>query len=179
MEIHRGLPNRPDSATAVFSIQSLTQPVSGVVVHSPVRPADRAEAEIIAPAAQGSIQVFNHHPSRLSIGIPPGHLADGLAESTHLFVGRPCADEGPSSPRSVAPSQGVPDKGETLVRHPASARLLLIHRELELGYDVLHLTPGFRYIAAAKNHEVVRINHQPRPQLLLPSPLHPSTNRRM
>jgi hypothetical protein len=43
----------------MFAVQPLTQPMSGVIVHRSTGSADRAEAEIIAPAPQGSIQVFN------------------------------------------------------------------------------------------------------------------------
>ena len=60
MQIYRGLTYRMHAATPMFAVQPLTQPVSSVIVHRSIGSADRAKAEIIASAAQGSIQVFHH-----------------------------------------------------------------------------------------------------------------------
>lgn len=126
MEIHRCLSHWLDSPTEMLSVQPLTQPMSSVVIHGPIRSADRAKAKVIAPTAQGSIQVFNQDRNRLPIGRPLGHLADGLADRSHSFGRRPCPNEGTCTPGRVTPSQGggLPRKLITrskLMRASASA----------------------------------------------------------
>lgn len=54
MQKRRSMPHGVRAATPVFTIQPLAQSVSGVVVHGSVRLADRAEAEVVAPATEVS-----------------------------------------------------------------------------------------------------------------------------
>src|SRR5206468_1060266 len=86
MQVGRRMAHWMGASTPVFAVQPLTQPMSSMVVHRPVHSADRAEAEIIAPAAQGSIEFSNHPPDWLPIGVPPGHLAEFLTDGAHLLL---------------------------------------------------------------------------------------------
>jgi len=60
MQIHRGVSHGAGATTQVFAVQPLTQPMPGVVIHHPIRSADRAKAKIVAPAAQGPIEFFHY-----------------------------------------------------------------------------------------------------------------------
>jgi hypothetical protein len=64
----------------VFAVQPLTQPMPGMVIHHPIRSADRAKAKIVAPAAQGPIEFFHYRFDGLPIGVPLCHQAEFVAE---------------------------------------------------------------------------------------------------
>ncbi len=71
---------------------------SSMVVHDSIGLADRAQAKIIPPAAQGSIEFLNQHLDRFPIGFPSSPLADFLADGADSLGGRSPAHKGPSIP---------------------------------------------------------------------------------
>src|ERR1035437_1635466 len=157
----------------VLPVQPLAQPMSSMVVHRPIGPADRAKAKIVAPAAQGAIELPNFHPDGLPIGVPSSHLAEFLTEGAYPLSRRPRPNEGSAALRRIASSQGVAQKVKALLGHPADARLLFVDRQLELAHHGLHLLPGLCRLSATKDDEVARVNHQSCFQLLLPTQLLP------
>src|SRR6266516_928672 len=128
MQISRTMAHRVCTAALVFAVQPLTQPLSSMVVHRPIDSADRAEAEVIAPTAQGAIDFSNHHTDRLPVGIPLGHLAEFLTDGVNSLSRRSCPDEGSAALGRVALSQCISQEVEALLGHSADARLLFVDR---------------------------------------------------
>jgi len=102
--------HRIHAPTPLFAIQPLTQPMPGVVVHRPVSSADRAEAKVVAPATQGSIEVFDHCLDRLPVEGRLGHQADRLAEGADSLARGARADKGPAVLGRGTPADGVPQE---------------------------------------------------------------------
>jgi len=105
------------------------------------------------------------------------HLAEGLTDRTDSLGRGPGTNKGAAIPRRVAPSQGVSEEVETLLRHRADACLLVVERQLQRGHEGLHLLSRLGRMAATENDEVIRIDHQPRLQLLLPTPFLPPQDK--
>src|SRR5216684_6926585 len=165
MQISRRMTHWMSAPTPVFAAQPLTQPMPGVVVHRPRGSADRAEAEVITPAAQGAIDFPNHHSDGLPVGLPLGHVAEFLTDGVDSLSRRSCPNKGSTALGRIASSQCVSQEIETLLGHSADARLLFVDRQLELAHDGLHLLSRLHRLMAAEDDEVVRIDHQARLQL--------------
>src|SRR5208337_2172632 len=129
----------------------------GVVIHDPIRSADRAKAEIIAPAAQGSIEFFHHRFHRLPIGMPLRHPAEPFAEGSDPLPRGSGANVRPARLDRVALSQGVTEEVETFLRHPANPRLLFVDLQPQLAHDGLHLLSCLLRLVAAEDNEVISI----------------------
>src|ERR1043165_2820782 len=96
MEVIGGVSHRADASTGMFAVQPLTQPVPSVIIYRLVGSTDRAQGEVISPAAQGSIQFLNHRVHRLPLETPLSHLADFLADGADSLFRGARADKGSS-----------------------------------------------------------------------------------
>ena len=86
MQVRWCVPYGASAATQVFAVQPLAQPMPGVVIHHPIRSADRTKAKIIAPAPQGAVHFFNHCLHGLPIGVPLRHQAELVTEGLDSLV---------------------------------------------------------------------------------------------
>ena len=116
----------------VLVAQPPAEPSVGVSVDRPVALTDRTQAEVVRPALQLPIESRDHDRSASStVPFGVGLRADrsrpcaGYSSSTDAAPDR----LGPSC--RVAPSEGVAQKVEPLLRHSTHMGLLLVHRQLQ------------------------------------------------
>src|SRR5271154_398491 len=106
---------------------------------------------------------------------------DFLDRALNAFLRRPVADTGLAGPRRIHSPERVSQEVELALRRLADARLLLVHRQLQLAHDFPQSLQGrFGLAPSAQDHEVVGVGPEPRAKASLkPEHFHPSTNRRM
>src|SRR5262245_31193461 len=137
--------------------QPLTYPLADMRVDASVGFADGPDPEIVGPTPE-----FGVDPPNLFVYLPPSrparrHLMDLAAQPLDFLPGRAGAQVRLARPAVIVPPQGITQKVERLLGQAAQARLVLVHRQLELDHHPPQYGHGLLGRAATADDEVVRI----------------------
>lgn len=117
----------PPTPHFVFMTQPPTEPLTGMVRHLLIGMAHRTQTEVVCPADQHLVQPSHSLLGILEQPLPAGHFLDPVANRLDLLLRWALADVA-NALRRVAPSEGVTQKIERLVRKPTDVRLLFVNR---------------------------------------------------
>src|SRR5208283_975514 len=141
----------------VLVTQPPTQPTTHVLLHHFVDPDHGPQTEVVGP----TIQLLVECPDFLH-GIPLArspirYFANLTAQLPDLFQRGSWSQIGPARPNRIVTSKRVPQKRKRTSRQATPPRLLLVHRQFQLGHHAPHRRHGLIGSAARADHEVVRI----------------------
>src|SRR5208283_1720824 len=141
----------------VLVTQPPTQPTTHVLLHHFVDSDHGPQTEVVSP----TIQLLVEYPDFLH-GIPLArspirYFANLTAQLPDLFQRGSWSQVGLARLNRIVTSKRVPQKRKRTFRQATPPRLLLVHRQFQLGHHAPHRRHGLIGSAARANHEVVRI----------------------
>src|SRR5277367_6269149 len=103
-----------------------------MTVHGTIRAADRTQTEVVRPTQKNPVQPS--HPVRHPGPQPPTIrlVADPALETRDRLRRRSRPDVRLTRPRRTAPTDGITQEVERLLRHPTQTGLRLVHRQPKL-----------------------------------------------
>ncbi len=157
------------------------KPGCGVSVEESVSRCNRAKIEVISPPAQFLIQTFHQfsgiHPFHVSVCLDTyrfGHTLDTLPRGTTGYIRPPGLGR-------IAPTKGVSQEIEFIIRQAAGPRLFFVHRQLQPAHYLSHrMERLLSAVTLATNNQIVSVVDDPCTKPLSKHIFfHPKINRRM